>query len=77
MIKPAQKEKIINRIKELEDLNLIDEINRLLEIEFDDSPYITNQDQRNAIREARNQIKKGDTLTEDQADNEIDEWLDK
>jgi hypothetical protein len=77
MIKPAQKEKIISRIKELEDINLIDEINRLLEIEFDDSPYITNQDQKDAIREARNQIKNGNTLTEDQADNEIDEWLEK
>ena len=77
MIKPAQKEKIINRIKELEDINLIDDINRLLEIEFDDSTYKTNENQKNAIREARNQIKKGDTLTENQADNEIDEWLEK
>lgn len=75
MIKSAQKEKLINKIKEIEDSNIIDEVNRLLEIEFDDTPYITTEHQKKAIQEARNQINSSETLNEDQANNEINEWL--
>ncbi len=75
MIKSAQKEKLINKIKEIEDSNIIDEINRLLEIEFDDTPYITNKHQKKAIQDARSQINSCETLNEDQANNEINEWL--
>ncbi len=60
MIKSAQKEKLINKIKEIEDSNIIDEINQLLEIEFDDTPYITNEHQKKAIQDARDQINRGE-----------------
>lgn len=50
MNKSAQKEQLINKIKEIEDSNIIDEINRLLEIEFDDTPYITNEHQKKPFK---------------------------
>jgi hypothetical protein len=36
-----------------------------------------SKEQHSAIAEARNQIKNGDCLTNDKANQEIDEWLDK
>jgi hypothetical protein len=39
--------------------------------------YKLNAEQRSAIAEDREQIKNGDFLTNEQADQEIDEWLNK
>lgn len=71
------KEKLIQKIKNIENQDLIEEINRLIDIEFDDTPYLTNKDQKKAIQEARAQINNGDIINGDQADKEIDEWLGK
>ena len=39
--------------------------------------YKLTDDQRKAIHEARQQIKNGQFLTDEQANKEIDEWLNK
>lgn len=58
--------------------DLLEEAYRLLEIESEDIEiYKLNSDQMIAIKEAKNQIKKGQVLTDEEADKEIDEWLKK
>jgi hypothetical protein len=42
-----------------------------------EEPYQLNSEQKTAIDEARTQIKNGNYLTHNQANKEIDEWLNK
>jgi hypothetical protein len=77
MIDSAQKDKLIDKIRQIEDPEILDEIQRLLEIEFDDKPYMTNEEQREAIRGAREQIQNREIIDEEQANNQIDAWLNK
>ena len=49
-----------------------------LGLETDDMDiYKLNDDQKSAIQEARQQIKNGQSLTDEQANQETDEWLNK
>jgi hypothetical protein len=69
------KEKLIGKIRKIENKDLLEEIMRLLEIETEDTIYETTADQKKAIQEARGQYEKGDFKTKKDADNEIDQWL--
>ncbi len=70
------KERLIDRIKEIEDEDILAEAYRLLGTDSDlGEPYKLNSDQKASINEAREQIRKGEYLTNNQANNEIDEWL--
>lgn len=72
------KERLIKRIQETSDPDLLKEIYRLLEIDFDDLElYKLSDEQRDAISEAQQQINQGDFLTHEQANKEIEEWLKK
>ncbi|MCO4294024.1 hypothetical protein NF867_14250 [Solitalea sp. MAHUQ-68] len=69
---------LIEKIKTTENKELLQEVYRLLDLEERDIvKYDLSDVQRNAINEAKEQIKTGRFLTNDQADNEIDEWLNK
>ena len=51
---------------------------RLIENEEADlTVYELSRQQKNTIEEAQDQYKKGETLTNEQANSEIDEWLEK
>ncbi len=70
------RKRLIDKIQKTDDDNLLQEAYRLLELGTEDiEPYRLSEDQKNAIKEARQQIKDGQFLTNDQADKEIDEWL--
>ena len=70
------KKLLINKIRKTEDINLLEEAYRLFEIESEDlEEYKLNNSQIQAISEAREQIKTGKYLSADQADKEIDQWL--
>ncbi len=72
------RKRLIDKIQKTENGTLLEEAFRLLELESDDIEiYKLNSDQKNAVNEARHQIKNGRFLTNDQANNEIDEWLNK
>lgn len=75
MIDSAQKDRLIDKIRQIEDPEVFNELRRLLGIEFDDKQYQTTEEQKEAIRQAKDQIERGETLSEEQADKEIDEWL--
>lgn len=72
------RKRLIDKIQKTDNEHLLKEAYRLLELEIDDLDiYKLSEDQRKAINEGRQQIKNGQFLTEDQANNEIDEWLSK
>ncbi|QQQ28634.1 hypothetical protein [Chryseobacterium indoltheticum] len=66
---------LINRISILNDARIIKEIKELLDFELDEKVYELNQSQKDRIEEARNEYKNAQTLTEEDANNEIDQWL--
>jgi tRNA A22 N-methylase len=72
------RKRLIDKIQKTKDERILEEAYRLLEIETEDIEiYKLNDDQKKAISEARQQIKNGQFLTEEQANKEIDEWLNK
>ena len=72
------KKRLIDKIQKSENNNLLEEAYRLLELESQDIEiYQLNDEQKSAVAEAREQIKKGHILTGNQANHEIDEWLKK
>lgn len=68
------KDKLINKIKEINDPAILEEVSNLFELQEPETVYQTNDKQKKAIEEAMEQIKKKETLTEDQADKDTDEW---
>jgi len=69
---------LIEMIQKTDNENILHEINRLLEIEIEaESIYELNEQQINAINEARLQFKNGQVIENDQANKEIEEWLGK
>ena len=72
------RKRLIEQIEKTEDDYLLEEVYRLLNIEFEETGvYILSDAQRRAIDQARQEIKDGKYLTNDQANKEIDEWLEK
>jgi hypothetical protein len=70
------KEKLIVKIQEMDNHDLLAEAYRLLGLEVEgEEPFKLDESQKGAIIEARNQIKNGQSFTNAEADNEIDEWL--
>jgi len=69
------KSDLLNKINELDDIRIIKEIKKFLDFELDEKIYKLNQAQQDRIQEARTEYRNSQTLTEEQANNEIDEWL--
>jgi hypothetical protein len=70
------RKRLIDKIQKIDNENLLEEAYRLLEGETEDIEiYKLSDEQRNVVNEAREQIKNGKFLTDDQANKEIDEWL--
>ncbi len=69
---------LIEKIKLTDDDKLLEEASRLLEVEIEESDiYILNGKQKEAIEQGRKQISKGEYLTDEESNKEIDEWLSK
>ena len=66
---------IINQITELKDNRIVEEIQRLLDFELNNEPYILSKNQKLRIEEARKELKEGKILSEQQANDEIESWL--
>jgi len=72
------KKKLIDEINLSQNKNLLEEFYNFLNLENEiQETYKLNADQNSAIAEAREQIKNDDYLTNEQANQEIDEWLSK
>lgn len=72
------KKRLIDKIQETENEELLQEAYRLLDLEIEDAEiYTLNTDQKKVIDEAMQQIKNGQSISDQQANKEIDEWLSK
>ena len=72
------KKKLIGKIDQSEDSELLEEMYRLIANEESDSSiYELSEQQIRAVEEGQLQYKNGQFLTDKQADKDIEEWLDK
>ena len=73
------KKRLIDKIQASENYALLEEVQRLLNLqEVDETEaYQLNEEQQNAIAEARDDIKNGRLLSSEQAKQDIDKWLKK
>lgn len=72
------KKKLINEINLSKNKNLLEEFYRFLNLENEiEETYKLNTEQKSAITEARQQIENGNYLSNEQANQEIDEWFEK
>jgi hypothetical protein len=71
------KRRVIDKVNKVSDESLLLDLIRLLDDGDDNEIYRLSQKHKNAIQTAINQIENGEFLTNDQADKEIDEWLNK
>ena len=70
------KQKLIGKINQTENSEILEEMYRLIvNEETDGSIYVLSDEQRNAVEEAQQQFKNGQFLNSEQADKEIEEWL--
>jgi oxalate decarboxylase/phosphoglucose isomerase-like protein (cupin superfamily) len=72
------KQKLIRRIDQSENSELLEEMYRLIaNEESNENLYELSKDQIRAVEEGQLQYKEGEFLTSDQADKDVDEWLGK
>ena len=69
------KEKLINKLKEIDDPAILEEVSNLFELQEPETVFITSNEQKKAIDESQQQIKNKETLDNEQAGKESDEWL--
>lgn len=76
MVISELKKRLIDKIRKTDNEDLLQEILRLLEPGSEENDlYELSDGQRNAINEGREQIERGQFLTDAQANKEIEEWL--
>lgn len=68
---------LINQIAGITDKVRLKEILQLLKFQADESLYITNKEEKEAVKEAQNQIKNGDGISNEDVQKEITSWLEK
>lgn len=72
------KKRLIKKINQTHNNEILEEMFRLIaNEETDESIYELSEAQINAIEEAQLQFKNGQFISDEQADNEIEEWLGK
>ena len=68
---------LINQIAGITDKVRLKEIMQLLKFQADESIFITNKEEKEAVKEAQNQIKNGDGISNEDVQKEITSWLEK
>ena len=72
------KKQLIDKIQKIENHNLLEEAYRLLDLETrEEEVFNLSESQKESINISREQIKNGQFLDHDRANQEIDEWLGK
>ncbi len=66
---------MISRIRKIDNLDILNEVNRLLNTNLEDEVFITSSEQKALIQKAQKQIENGEIIDGETADNEIDKWL--
>lgn len=66
---------LINRIIELKEVRIIKELKKILDFELDEDIFELSQEQKNRIAKAREEYSMGETFTNKEVENEIEQWL--
>lgn len=70
------RKKLISKINKTKDSQLLEEMYRLIENEeVDDSILYLSNEQKKVVKEAQSQYRNGKTISNADANNEVDEWL--
>lgn len=68
---------LINQINNITDKVRLKELLQQLKFQSEESLYITSEEEKKAISEARYQIENRETLSNNSVQEEIKEWLNK
>lgn len=68
------KEKLINKIKQIEDPVLLQEASVLFELQESESVYNLTEEQKSIIEKARGQIKNNDSIS-NESNTDAEQWL--
>lgn len=72
------RERLIEKIQNIDDESILEEALRLFSIESDNIEiYRFSEDQKSEINKYKLQIKHGQSFTNEEVNKEIDEWLNK
>jgi len=66
---------LISRIANTNESRIIEELRKLLDFELDKEAYELNPQQQQRVSEAKAEYLAGNVLSEQQADEAIDQWL--
>lgn len=70
------KRKLIRRINKINDDLLLQEMSHLIDFSMDESDvYQFTEEENRAVEEAQEGYAKGNFLTEEEANKEVDKWL--
>lgn len=72
---PSLKEKLIDKLREIEDPALLAELSNLFEIQEPESLYKVSPAQKKSIERGIQQAHDKQTIDNDQANKESDKWL--
>lgn len=72
---PSLKDRLIDKLRKIEDPALLAEVSNLFELQEPETIYKTTPAQKKAIEEAMQQVKDGRVVDNGQSDKESDEWL--
>jgi len=70
------KDRIITRVRESENPELLKEVFKLMEIEYEDiEVYKLSNEQKAGINAAKEEVRNGNVISDEKSNKEIDEWL--
>ncbi len=69
------KKKLIRKIYTLDDQKILEEVSKLIGVEDDEEIYHLSEEQLSAVREAKQQYLRGEYISNEQLEKEIEEWL--
>ena len=71
------KEQLIEKLISTEDSSILEGVYRLFEMNNEDDVYILTSEEKEKIIESKNQIKKGEFITNENLQTKINLWLNK
>lgn len=72
---PSLKDKLIDKLREIEDPALLAEVSNLFELQEAETVYKVSPAQKKAIEDAKQQANEGRVVDNETSDKESDEWL--
>lgn len=69
------KKKLIDTINSTENASVLEDIERILDLEFDSEVFMLSPEQESAIALGRKDFKNGDYIDNDEANDSINKWL--